>query len=287
MPGSVRTRRSWLLVGVSVSAALVLSGGGAATAGVGDPGIVHTTAGAVRGTSTPTMDEYLGVPYAEPPTGPERWQPPIPKRPWTGALDATRFGANCPQPASPFGTASTSEDCLHLNVATALGVSQQAATAVAQEYPVSAYPAPQLALTAVGTDGMFACNAVKADEALARHTRVYGCQFSDENAPQRYLPPAGFLYGASHASELSYLFDVKAPFPGNLSGAQVFLADQMQQYWTGFVKDAHPRSVAGPRWPRTSAAGAQPVIDLNTPATVLRTDFAAEHHCAFWNGSRA
>jgi para-nitrobenzyl esterase len=140
---------------------------------------------------------------------------------------------------------------------------------------------------AVGTDGTFACNAMTADEALARHTRVDGYQFSDEKAPQRYLPQAGFPYGASHSSELSYLFDVKASFPGNLSGAQVLLADQMQQYWTGFVKDAHPRSAAGPRWPRMSQAGAQPMIDLDPPAPVLRTDFAAEHHCAFWNGSGA
>ncbi|WP_194908559.1 carboxylesterase family protein [Catenulispora rubra] len=149
------------------------------------------------------------------------------------------------------------------------------------------HPSPQLALTAVGTDGMFACNAVAVDEALARHTRVYGYQFSDENAPQRYLPAAGFPYGASHTSELSYLFDVKAPFPGILSGAQVLLADQMQQYWTGFVKGVHARSAAGSRWPRMSAAGARPMIDFAAPAPVPRTDFAAEHHCAFWNGSGA
>lgn len=123
--------------------------------------------------------------------------------------------------------------------------------------------------------------------ALVRHTRVYGCQFSDENAPQRYLPAAGFPYRASRTSELSYLFDVKAPFPGILSGAQVLLADQMQQYWTGFVKDARPRSAAGSRWPPMSAAVAQTMIDSDALAPVSRTDFAAEQHCAFWNGSGA
>jgi para-nitrobenzyl esterase len=32
--------------------------------------------------------------------------------------EATQFAPHCPQPASPFGQASTSEDCLFLNVFT-------------------------------------------------------------------------------------------------------------------------------------------------------------------------
>jgi len=27
---------------------------------------------------------FLGIPYAEPPTGPRRWRAPQPKQPWTG-----------------------------------------------------------------------------------------------------------------------------------------------------------------------------------------------------------
>jgi hypothetical protein len=48
-----------------------------------------------------------------------------------------------------------------------LGVSAQAAAAIAAQYPISAYPSPQLALTAVGTDGQFACNAEAIENGLS------------------------------------------------------------------------------------------------------------------------
>src|SRR5207302_8491224 len=60
--------------------------------------------------------EFLGVPYAAAPVGDLRWRPPQEHARWAGVRDATRFGAHCPQPAGSFGIASTSEDCLFLNV---------------------------------------------------------------------------------------------------------------------------------------------------------------------------
>jgi para-nitrobenzyl esterase len=77
--------------------------------------VVSTASGVVRGKTAGTADEFLGIPYAAPPVGPLRWRAPEPAR-WTGVRDATQFGANCPQPALPFGIASTSENCLYLNV---------------------------------------------------------------------------------------------------------------------------------------------------------------------------
>src|SRR3979411_2191249 len=44
--------------------------------------------------------------------------PPQPAASWPGVRDSTQFAAHCPQPASPFGQASMSEDCLFLNVFT-------------------------------------------------------------------------------------------------------------------------------------------------------------------------
>ena len=35
---------------------------------------------------------------------------------------------------------------------------------------------------------------------------TYAYEFNDENAPELFLPPVGFPYGAAHASELPYLF---------------------------------------------------------------------------------
>ena len=158
-------------------------------------------------------------------------------------------------------------------IASTLSVSEQAATAIAAQYPVSAYASPQLALTAVGTDSVFACNAQTADAALSRYTPVYGYEFSDQNAPQRYLPPDGFPYGASHTSELSYLFDLSAPIPAHLTSVQQRLAAQMQRDWTSFVKLASP-------WP-AYFTGTHRLLSLNTPDSTIETNFAAEHHCAF------
>jgi len=84
--------------------------------------IVRTDDGALMGTTTGAMNEFLGIPYAAPPTGALRWQPPAPVAAWHGLRDATHFGANCAQPASPYGIASTSEDCLFLNVYSPRGV---------------------------------------------------------------------------------------------------------------------------------------------------------------------
>jgi para-nitrobenzyl esterase len=60
---------------------------------------------------------FLGVPYAEPPVGRLRWEPPTRVTQWTGIRQATQFGAACPQlPAGWLPYPQWSEDCLFLNV---------------------------------------------------------------------------------------------------------------------------------------------------------------------------
>jgi para-nitrobenzyl esterase len=56
------------------------------------------------------MRQFLGIRYARPPTGANRWQPPK-KMCWTGNRPAKEFGDPCPQ--HPGGG---KEDCLFLNV---------------------------------------------------------------------------------------------------------------------------------------------------------------------------
>src|SRR4029077_1995782 len=81
--------------------------------------IVFTFDGLVRGTTTAAgVREFLGIPYAAPPVGNRRWRPPVHHAPWFEPLDATQFANHCPQPPTPFGIASTTEDCLFLNVFT-------------------------------------------------------------------------------------------------------------------------------------------------------------------------
>jgi para-nitrobenzyl esterase len=78
--------------------------------------VVRTTAGAVRGISAHAMQAFLGIPYAAPPVGALRWEPPQAPPSWSQTRDATGFANHCPQNASPFGFRSVSEDCLYLNV---------------------------------------------------------------------------------------------------------------------------------------------------------------------------
>jgi para-nitrobenzyl esterase len=92
-----------------------------------DPALVQTTVGAVRGIVAPDHRLFAGIPYAAPPVGPLRWQPPAPAPAWAGVRDATDSGPRCIQDTShdpDFGR-PTSEDCLTLNVWTpaAAGVS--------------------------------------------------------------------------------------------------------------------------------------------------------------------
>ena len=94
---------------------------GSATAAPGGRLIVPTAIGLVQGKAAGPVSEYLGIPYAAPPVGALRWQPPQPAAPWHGIREATSFAPHCAQPSSPFGVASTSENCLYLNVYTPAG----------------------------------------------------------------------------------------------------------------------------------------------------------------------
>jgi para-nitrobenzyl esterase len=164
-------------------------------------------------------------------------------------------------------------------ISTALGVPTSAATVIAGEYPLSDYPSPAVALGAVGTDAIFACHAIIAEEDLSKYTPTYAYEFNDENAPDRYLPSFGFPYGAAHAFEIQYLFDLSnTPYPGILSGPQQQLSRVMKRYWTNFAKTGVPAT----GWPQFATADQQ-AMSLVPPRPQLETDYAAEHHCSFWD----
>jgi para-nitrobenzyl esterase len=105
------------LLGLLSVAAIPRSAVGAEHAGP----IVHTTEGPVQGLVKNGVDEFLGIPYAAPPVGDLRWQPPKPHAAWTQTLSATKFGNTCPQITELgvfAGPVSLTEDCLFLNVFT-------------------------------------------------------------------------------------------------------------------------------------------------------------------------
>lgn len=82
---------------------------------------VRTNAGIVEGFTPPgsNVRVFRGIPYAAPPVGERRWQPPRPVSAWEGVRKATEFGPRCMQGRifdDMVFRDEPSEDCLYLNV---------------------------------------------------------------------------------------------------------------------------------------------------------------------------
>ncbi len=101
------------------AAALLITGRAYAAA---DPLRVSTDKGDVIGklSDDGQVREFLGIPFAAPPVGPLRWQPPQAAASWTTPLPTQSFGFRCMQPSQNadmvFHDPGQSEDCLTLNV---------------------------------------------------------------------------------------------------------------------------------------------------------------------------
>jgi para-nitrobenzyl esterase len=167
-------------------------------------------------------------------------------------------------------------------ISSTLGVPAAAAAVIAAKYPLSAFPSPSVALGAVGTDAIFACPALTIDQSVSRFVPTFAYEFNDENAPELFLPPVSFPYGAAHASEIQYLMDLPtAAFPKALTAQQQQLAAIMKGYWTNFAKRGFPSSLGTPFWPLFNNL-TQKIQSLAPPTPQTETDFANTHNCAFW-----
>lgn len=58
----------------------------------------------VRCERNPSVWAFLGIPYAAPPVGENRWRAPQPVKPWQGVRDATHYAPDCPQVSLPKGS---------------------------------------------------------------------------------------------------------------------------------------------------------------------------------------
>lgn len=106
-------------------------GGGSST----PPEVRETAYGTVRGVDASAgTGTYVwkGIPFARPPVGELRWQPPVAPVAWSGERDATRFGNACLQMGRLYGPGANNrfddsigqtlgtpvgnEDCLTLNI---------------------------------------------------------------------------------------------------------------------------------------------------------------------------
>jgi para-nitrobenzyl esterase len=143
----------------------------------------------------------------------------------------------------------------------------------------------ELALSALGTDAIFACPAHFASALTAQFVPTFAYEFSDENAPEDFLPFVGFPYGAAHASELQYLFNLRTAFPVTpLTTGQQQLADNMVEYWTEFAEKGNPNQHATPFWPFFSVAG-DDMQSFVPPTPATEFNFFTAHKCAFWDAA--
>lgn len=83
--------------------------------------LLESRFGRLRGTREGDVSIFLGVPYAGPVSGEQRWRPPTQPTPWTGERDATRGGPDAYQfsdqiPLFDCEPRPTAEDALTLNV---------------------------------------------------------------------------------------------------------------------------------------------------------------------------
>ena len=112
--GTRREKLRRILIAVIVSQALTLAALASAQ------NIVTVSTGKLQGSTQNGVTAFKGIPYAAPPIGKLRWEPPQPAAPWKGVRQATQYGHDCmqlpfPQDAAPERT-KPSENCLYLNV---------------------------------------------------------------------------------------------------------------------------------------------------------------------------
>jgi para-nitrobenzyl esterase len=162
-----------------------------------------------------------------------------------------------------------------------------AGAAVAQVYPVSEFdagvPNPyQAALTRIVGDSILVCSTYdSAVLASAQGVATYMYNFDIPVViPGLVGTNPGELYlGASHGSELSFVFGTSPQFATDMGQATV--SKLMERYWTRFAAAGDPNGGSDLMWPQFSAMNDQRMQFAMQPSVV--TGFRSTE-CNFWIG---
>lgn len=194
--------------------------------------------------------------------------------------ELTRRGTNT-TPGTQFALTAAAYSANAAGLAAGTGVATATLTGTA--YPLANYGSdpvlqPSLATTALGTDVVFVCPALKATRRIASQgTATYAYEFRDRTA----IPSIGrtilsFSQGAYHSAELQYIFN----FRDQENEARRTLGGTMAAYWTNFAKTGDPNGAGLPTWARF-AANAEVVqgLDLGATGVAPVPTFVADHKC--------
>jgi para-nitrobenzyl esterase len=172
-------------------------------------------------------------------------------------------------------------------------VNESNADVIVDLYPLSDFENADIAVSAVGTDPIFACPGLANISAAAQHVPVYAYEFADRNAP---LPSPLFAavqpaLGAAHATEIPYILASAESVANDFSADSATLADAMLRHWASFARNGDPNPSDGTlsMWSSFTDQGYQ---SLQAPATNSGTfssvnaegsTFAEDHKCSLWS----
>ncbi|HEY5960964.1 MAG TPA: carboxylesterase family protein, partial [Polyangiaceae bacterium] len=156
--------------------------------------------------------------------------------------------------------------------------------AIATEYPLTRYGnQPFFALAAALNDsGVYygqalgGCVTAKAAAALSAATTTYSYELNDPG-----FTWANNSRGASHTTDLPYLFDLQYPLSQPLNATQSSLAQTMVENWGSFITSGSPSQ----GWPLHSSTGSGAGTTRYFEPGVGQKfiDLRVQHHCAFWD----
>jgi para-nitrobenzyl esterase len=120
---------------------------------------------------------------------------------------------------------------------------------------------------------------------------VYQYEFNYPGAPYYFPDMPGFVPLASHTIDIQFLFPnwhggQLGVNSRSLNAQETKLSDQLVAAWTNFARTGNPNGSSNSPWPHfTNQAGAPAILSQNVPSSSTLTDaqFAANHHCAFWD----
>lgn len=159
---------------------------------------------------------------------------------------------------------------------------------VAAQYPVGKEGA-QMAWDAAHSD-VQACRGQYTAAAIQPHAPVYMYLFNDRTAQSYFPSMPGYRPLAYHTADIAYLFTGyhggPDGVPFTLTPAQAKLSDRIVDAWVNFARTGNPNTTDDKPWPRWKpgdTAQAYFLQDDGWKSVQTNAQFAAAHHCAFWN----